>query len=350
MVAKKHDFTMTEIKAGAMVFLAAGALLVFLVAVSHYSPEWFKGDTGVYSTGFTNTGGLNLGADVRFGGTKIGRVIELALDPSDQTRILVRFEVNAGVPINAESKASIAQTTLTSSKHLEISTGVPDAPLIEPGAEIPSVEGAGDMFGEVAAAASKAADVLDDVVELLGVEEAKGEEEEGGEEFVSVAALFKDLQGTVDEGTELVKDVRDTVGESREDIGRILDKIQEIETDAQGLVNDVRVATGDVSAVIADSKEDVTAALNRVREILDTVAGATGELESIANSLETAMANAETVTGEAGKLLAENRAEFEGLIRDLRETVGHLKSFSRTIAEQPHALVRGAEPAGRVVK
>ena len=60
-----------------------------------------------FSADFTSIIGLNLGAEVRFGGVKAGKVLEIAADPEDRSRIRVVFEVPADMPVNHGSVATI---------------------------------------------------------------------------------------------------------------------------------------------------------------------------------------------------------------------------------------------------
>jgi hypothetical protein len=46
-------------------------------------------------------------------------------------------------------------------------------------------------------------------------------------------------------------------------------------------------------------------------------------------------------------MLSENRPEIQDTIRDLRKTAEYLREFARTVSEQPEALLRGENRAGR---
>mgnify|MGYP000255305661 CR=1 FL=1 len=54
-----------------------------------------------------------MGAEVRFGGVKAGKVVEIGTDPDDRSRIRVVFEVPASFPVNHGSVATIDQISLT---------------------------------------------------------------------------------------------------------------------------------------------------------------------------------------------------------------------------------------------
>jgi len=121
MPAKQHDFTATEIKAGIMVLASLIILVGFLVAIRGCRPQDETAKT--FYAVFTDISGLNRGADVRFGGVQVGKVTAIEPDPDDRTHIRVTAVIEGYVPVNHGSIATIEQVTMTTEKHLEISTG-----------------------------------------------------------------------------------------------------------------------------------------------------------------------------------------------------------------------------------
>lgn len=342
MPEKKHNFTVTELKAGVLVMVSVIAMAIFIAAIEGLRPPE---ETRMYYAYFSDTSGLNKGADVRFGGSKVGRVSSISLDPEDQSRLRVEANVKADVPVNEASEAHITQTTLTAEMHLEISTGEKDAAPVADGAVIPSQ--AGGLFDKAGELADSVKTILEDVGDLLGVEEAK-EKEEGGEgELVTVATIFGDLDSTVKESEGLVGDVREVISERKGDIEAILTKVQEAEDAVKELLADVNAVVADNRGNIEGTLTDVRGIVGDVRPIIERVGEVSGQLEDIADSLQGTLESTEELTGAAGGLVEANRPVIEEIVLDLRDTVRYLKDFSRTMAEQPHAAVRGKTPEGR---
>ncbi|HOZ46630.1 MAG TPA: MlaD family protein [Candidatus Hydrogenedentes bacterium] len=342
MPAKKHNFTVVEIKAGAMVIASVAVLILFFAVISGLRPP---DDSLTFYASFTNTGGLNRGADVRFGGAKVGRVLDITLDDIDQSRILVQFSVQRGTPVNEGSMASIGQTTLTAEKHLEISTGEKGGASLADGAEIPAQQGG--LFEYAASLAGSVQEVLADVAALMGVDEAVEKEARGEGEAVTIADLFANVDRAVDEGTGLVQETRGVIGDSSEDISRILDKVQEIEDSAKGLVNDIQ-------GVLAENRENIRATVGGVRTtiegagvIVDDVKKVSARLEGLTDTIQAILDNAQLLSADAQGLIEENRPTMEDLLLDLRETLRSLRELSQTLAEQPQAIIRGKAVRGR---
>jgi phospholipid/cholesterol/gamma-HCH transport system substrate-binding protein len=331
MPAKKHNFTVTEIKAGLMVLASIAVFALFLFAASGMR---VKDEVVTYHVRFHNTLGLNQGADVRFGGAKIGKVVSIEFDSEDQSLIRITFEVEAGVPINADSVASVGAVSLTMQKHLEISTGSKNATLLAADSEIPVEEG--DLMSAGTKLAETIQKVLDDVRDLFGVKEAK----EKGEEIIRLTKILEDVDGTVNEGTDLVKDVRGIVSDARPDIEEILTKVKDIEDSAKNLV-------ANINLVVSENREGIGVAVGKVSKILDGINDMTSQLDALAKTLAETLESAAGATDGAENFIDSQRSVIEDVILDVQEAVRYLKEFAATIAEQPESLVRGSEKRGR---
>lgn len=329
MVDKKHNFTKTEIKAGLLVIASIVVFALFVAAVTGLRPP--KPMKTFYSD-FVNLKGLSAGADVMFGGMMVGRVTEIGLLKDHPSLIRVTFVVNENVPINEESRATIAQTTLTAENHLELTTGSDRAALVANGAIVPSQEGG--IFDVAGLVAQDVRELLGDIRNLLGVKERSKEE------LVTIEDLFTNVQEAVDEGTGAVKDVRSIVADNRDDIDAIVKKVQDIEDSADKLVKDI-------NAVVTENRPGINASVENVRQATERVKAATDRLDGLASRLQAALDNAHKASGDTAELIEKARPVIEEMILDLRETVWSLKGFARTIDEQPESVLRGTTPQGR---
>ncbi len=331
MADKKHDFTKTEIKAGLMVLASLAVLALFGAVVLGLRPP--KPEKTFYAD-FVNVKGLHPGADVMFGGLAAGKVREVGLPSDTKSQVRVTFSVDERVPVNSESVASIAQITLTSENHLEISTGSERGELLESGSLVKSQEGG--LFDVAGLVAQDVRELMGDVRSLLGVKQRDASKEE----LVTIADLFQKVETAVGAGTEAVEDVRDIVTENRADVQAIVKKIRDIEDSAHTLVTNL-------DAVLAENRPDIRASVESVKTATQRVEDATARLNGLADSLQAVLDNAQNLTGDAATFVKKSRPAIEEIILDLRETVWHMKSFARTIQEQPESVIRGATPKGR---
>lgn len=385
MPDKKHNFTMTEIRAGFFVLVSVAVVLGFIALIQGLRPEK---EVVRYYAKFTNTLGLREGAEVRYGGNLSGKVGPIAVDPDDHTQILVAVEVDPGTPVNEESVATIEVLSLTAERHLEISTGAADAALQPEGATLKSVTSSGgfidipDMDGLV----SGGEDIIGDLRKLLGVQEAVAEEEAGGEEFANVTRITSDVRKLmgVEEAeaaeeageremptaTAIVGDVRDLLGveeakaaeaagtgemvaltDITADVEGLFDKyepeLEKIIEDVGPVMDSVKELVDELNAVVTDNRPSIDNAMTQVDELLTKL---NSEMDELTTSVKATLQNAEGLTSDLGDVLNQNRPTVEDLLDDLASTMRNLNIFVETLRNQPQAVIWGKPDHGRKSK
>jgi ABC-type transporter Mla subunit MlaD len=350
MAAKKHNFTVAELKAGMFVIVSAVILVGFVAVVLRYRPERDEFYVVCY---FHDTYGLNKDADVRFGGVKVGRVrtirpdldgalstpyaFDSAKDAETPSAAVIRVEalVPRDLPINKESIAYISQTTLTADKHLEITTGskeiLPAHSELAEGSRLPTQPGGGAL-DQVALLAMNVKGIVSDIEDMLGVENARAQSEDR-ELQTTVMTMFDTVDKTLKEGKEFVADARDVLADYRGDIGVIIHELIKIEQNAQLL-------TGELNALIAENRNDIQTVIQQTPALVSRLDALTDDVEKMAQAMQ-------SILDGAGNTLDDNRPVIEDLILELRDTVGHLKTFARNLSEEPESVIWGKGVKGR---
>lgn len=336
MPAKSHDFTSTEIKAGILVIVSVVILIGFVVAIRGCRPR--DDSDKVYYATFSDIGGLNRGADVRFGGVKVGRVSAIEPDPRDWSRIRVTARVRGDVPVNHGSVASIEQVTLTTEKHLEISTGDGGQPLHASGDTLAARPTGGFMdVPDLGGVAQRLEAALDGVITLLGVERAREQSPTGDPELVDLAHLFGSLERTLDESTMAVGSVNSVIAENRAGLREVVTRLIALEVAATELV-------GQLDAVISENREPLhSTAVN----LEDLTAEMSRSVEEMTGTLERTLKYFEDLGANTSDLVDDQRPTIEEILLNLQETTRNLREFSRTLAERPESILRGKGSQGR---
>jgi len=335
MPAKDHDFTATEIKAGALVLVSLVILVGFVAVVRGCRPRDDSAKT--YYAVFTDISGLNQGADVRFGGVRGGRVVAIEPDPDNRSRIRVTAEVVGGIPVNEGSTASIEQITLTAEKHLEISTGGAEQSLLDSGTTLRSEASGGwlDMpaLDEVLA---RLETLLDGFITLVGVD-ARAAEGASATDVVDLADLFKSLETTLAEGTSVARGVNQVIGDNRAGIREVMDRLVALEESATALMVQL-------NEVVEENRVPMNETFTNLQEL-------TGEMnsrvEELATTLQVTLQYLQDVGGNSSDMLDDQRPVIEETLINLQETTRNLREFSRILADQPDALIRGKGAQGR---
>jgi phospholipid/cholesterol/gamma-HCH transport system substrate-binding protein len=330
MPAKQHDFTATEIKAGILVLVSLIILVGFLAAIRGCRPRDESAKT--FYAVFTDISGLNRGADVRFGGVRVGKVTAIEPDPEDRARIRVTAVVEGRAPVNYGSVASIEQVTLTTEKHLEISTGGADEPLHESGDTLGS-SGGGGLFDvpDLEGVTTRLEIMLDGINALLGVDGG------GDPEAVDLAEVLASLKTTLDEGAGVARSAGDIIDDNRQGIDQIITRLAALELTATELMTQI-------DGVIEENRGSIHQSFENLEEL-------TGELnqrvDELMATLQTTFRYLQDLGGNSSDLMDDQRPTIEEMLLNLQETTRNLKEFSRILAEQPDALIRGKGQHGR---
>jgi len=358
MPVERKSFTGTEIRAGLMVLLSGIILLAFIAAILNFRP---KGAQNIYYVAMNDIGGLDRSADVRFGGMVVGRVTSVDPNPKNRAQMLITAKVNNDTPVNGASRAYVGQISLTSEKHLEITTGTADAPLLPSGSPLDTTTAAG-MFGDLSGLTNSVQQLISDVQVLLGVSDGMGNRTLDTAETRTIADIFAqldgvmgdlrlvmgvtddagnplpeadrrtinelmaNLDGTLGEGKLLMEDVRGVLDENREGIKELLAEAKELSESAGGLV-------ANMDDLLTDNRENIDATLASTREAVAKVSDLMADVKNLVATLNTT--------------LERNGPGFEETIQTLNNTLRNLEELTRTLADQPQAIIRGREPVGR---
>lgn len=381
-VTKKHDFTKLEIQAGVLVLLTGAVFAGFIALIQGWRPEK---ETREYYAQFTNTIGLKEGADVRFGGMLAGKVIDILPDPDDRSQIRVAVEIDPTLPVNEESIATIEQISLTTDKHLEISTGKPDAALLASNTPMKSVTKSGGFVDipNVDGLISGSEDLIGDLREMLGVQEAKAKEAAGEEEMASVTRITQDVRNLlgVKEAeqkeasgeqemasvTRITQDLRDMLGVQEAKAAEAAGKgelvvLTDITAEVGGLFEEYKPQLDQIVGKVAPMQDSVQKLLDQLNSALTdnrgnldvTVANVAGiaeklnaELQGLMDQLTNTLKNTEALTGDMSTFVASNRPVIEDLLGDLGLATQNLGVFLQELKNQPQSVVWGKPAQGR---
>jgi phospholipid/cholesterol/gamma-HCH transport system substrate-binding protein len=358
MPIERESFTGTEIRAGLMVFISGIVLLMFIAAILKFRPQ--AGEKMFYIP-MTDIGGLDRSADVRFGGMVVGRVSKIEPDPKNRAQMLVTAKVAEDTPVNGGSRAFIGQVSLTTEKHLEITTGTSDAPLLKDGDFVSTIPPIGP-FGDLSGLTNSVQGLIADVQVLLGVSDGKGArtldtadtrtiaeifaqldgimadlrvvlgviDEKGNvipaEERRTVNDLMTGLDSAVSDGKLLIEDVRGVLAENRQQINDLLASAEEVASSADHLVDNM-------DDLVTDNRENIDALIENTRQAVSSVNDMMADVKNLVITLNST--------------LERNGPEFDELIVTLNNTLRNLEELTRTLADQPQSLIRGREPVGR---
>jgi phospholipid/cholesterol/gamma-HCH transport system substrate-binding protein len=317
----------TETKVGAFVLVAAAILLITIYKVSTAT---ISGARVSYKTYFRYAGGLEPGADVLFGGIKVGSVTAVRPYAEDPTRIEILVDIKVGTPLNANSVAKLGSVTVVTSPVISISTGSNDAPRLPPGSVIPSQEtvSVDDMERKFATLADSAHSLL--------------------------SSVQKDVDDTTGDARKLIANLNDMTGKPNQQ------HVQEILANADALVARMSPKLDQMSDQISKLTQNANDVMAKVGPAVDnanaTVSNANETITKLREPLQADLAELNKTLEEARGMLVDLRMatrakdqDFTYTLENVRTITDNLNDLTESLKQRPWSMIRIRQPKDRQV-
>src|SRR6266540_2516034 len=213
-------------RVGFVLFIAMGLVIVAVYLVGDGVD--FLADHTTYHVLFTSTAGLRNDARVYLSGVPVGKVKDIGFSSDlDQRKILVTLEVQSKVAdrIREDSFAWIQAETLLGEKAVYVKAGDPERPRVQRDAVIKQMDRAliQDLVG--AELMSGTADLLENMITLLkDINSGKGTLGQllrNPDLYTNLNNFTRSLASTSDELDGIAKDMREIIGEVRQQKGTL---------------------------------------------------------------------------------------------------------------------------------
>ncbi|MFA7292014.1 MAG: MlaD family protein [Rhodocyclaceae bacterium] len=158
--------------------LIAGIFTLLLLVATLAAIWWFGGKREAVSEYIVatrqNVTGLNLQAQVRYRGIRVGRVESIKLDPEDSRDILIRVTIAKDVPVTQGTIAKLGYQGLTGIAHVLLEDTGKNPASLEQGAKLPRIPMQPSLMQEFAdsggAVLRQASELLANINQLLNTE------------------------------------------------------------------------------------------------------------------------------------------------------------------------------------
>lgn len=314
------DPRITDIRAGLFVLVAVAVLVagLFWIAGTGFVGDSRRG----YVVLMQDSGGVRPGDRVRVAGVAVGKIRDVELRPAEDWPVRFSVTIRGNVPLREDAYAKLSTSGLLGAAYLQIVPGSASEPLLQPGAEIPGrpTPGFESTMEQLEQLGAKLMSLLDQT-------------------SVVVESMSTDIEAVMEGAGKLLSD------ENVEAMGHLVRNLDRTMSDAGPKLN-VLLEKLDAVATHADrglaGLPELEQELNGLLDDLRAAIGPEGQ------RLGTLLDNANRTLLSAESVLGNNDQELRATVRDLRDTVANLKSFSQTIKERPYSLVRVKNPPERV--
>lgn len=261
---------------------AITVVVMLVVMAAAFNLSKFPGFGGTsYSAEFKDASGLRKGNMVQVGGIRVGRVQQITLE---QDRVQVQFEIDNGVELGTESKASVEVLSLLGEKYLELTPAGP-----------------GDL----------------DPDDMIPVERTSS--------AYDIVGVFGDLTTTterIDTGrlSEALDVVADTVDEASPEIAASLDGITRLSQSVAGRdeqIQSLLTSSREVSELLAARSDDIV-------DLMDSADLVFQEVRKRKQAVHRLLVNARTLADELRGLAEDNQEQIAPALAEVGDLLGLL--------------------------
>lgn len=294
--------------------LVATALLIFIV---FSLTGTFAGSATLYHAKFNSAAGLEPGAAVRYaGGSKIGHVTKLQIDPSDSSKIDMTFTVQRGLPIKTDSKVKIMTFSPLGDNHVEVFPGSVTAPVAPSGAVLPGVPYVGfneltEQFNQLSPKAQELMTNLNARVEQLKTTIDRVDDLLNDKNRANISASLSQLNGILAEDRPLLNSTLKNVNTASAKMDPLIDQLRKTTQQASD-------ALKHVDSIAVDNKDDIRASITQLR---------------------TALVSVNALTDKLNQTLDSNSDNIDQLLLNFRDVSENLRQFTDNIKAHPSSLV-----------
>jgi phospholipid/cholesterol/gamma-HCH transport system substrate-binding protein len=311
-----------EIKAGLIVVLGITALIM---GFSYLKSNSLLGKSTTLRAVYDHVGGLQSGTAVSLNGFSVGTIDDIAF--LDETgKLMVSFTITTDLPIPADSKAELYDTSVLGGKGLQIVLGTPGSAIAQNGETLTSIVKVG---------------MTDRITELMEPLEAKV-----NSAIVETDLLMKNLNQLLDTDSQaLLRETLNNFSETSASLKMITQNVSENLTANEKALGTILESTAELTSNLSSVSEtlndadlqgliaDLNTSVSATKEILEGVKNGEGSVGQIFTNQELYLS------------LQENLSQLEWLLQDLRLNPKRYLSVSVFGKKQKDYVAPESDPA-----
>ncbi|MES0825010.1 MlaD family protein [Ruegeria sp. SCP11] len=213
-----------------------------------------------YDVLFDNVSGLSAAGGVSFNGLPVGQVISLKLDDDDPSKVRVKLEVDAEIPVTEDTIAQLQSLGVTGVSYVELTGGSASGRKLPQNSVIKSKRSAIQSLFE------GAPKVLDEAVTLL-----------------------ENLNAVVDDkNREYVSDILDNLASASGKLEKTLSDFETLSSDLGGAAKKIADFTDDLDTLVDTAETTLTTGTDTLKSVKTASESATATLDSAKTAIENA--------------------------------------------------------------
>jgi phospholipid/cholesterol/gamma-HCH transport system substrate-binding protein len=305
------------------VFLVASLLLLAVITGIFIIPK-LKTQGDIYYVDFRemSVNGVNEGADVKYQGVKIGRVIRITVDPDDLRSVLIYIKIKKGFPVKKDMRAQLQYVGITGLRFVEISGGKTEAENLEPGGRILTKKGLGEKAEDIVLNVDSVVEAVNDML--------------NPENRQKISLLIKNLEKGTAVISNLLEKREENLGNSMENIDKITRELHQVSSN----LNQFTLYLAEVSEKVRVEKLEKV--VTHTDTLIQTLSRRFSEKEAgkLVADIDTFVKTATVTIRKIENRFHDLEGEIKMTLVSLRESMENISRFTRELAEDPTILIR----------
>jgi len=288
-----------EVKAGTIIVVSLVIVSAFIILIGGGR---FFDDYDKYQVHVMNAGGLEVGAQVRLGGVRIGRILSINPPSGPGKPVTIEVGIEKGTVLYKGTRAMITQLGFVGDIYLLLTVQETTNEKIKVGDVIPSKEQV--QFDVLMAKLEGISDSVDklikDINKIFSQKNIDG-----------IELLVENTNEAIVSGSASIDQVASSLKSTTEKLERVLDEVEEI---------------------LKENKEEFAQLLKKAREDIEKAGDMIESIESTAKSIEKTSETAD----EAIALQSQN---LDNLLNTLNRTTEELQELLQEIKHKPWSII-----------
>lgn len=338
--------------------VTAGALIIIAVIVLAGLRLSQKSD--MYYVRFDESvSGLEIGAQVKYNGVRVGQVVDIRLDEKKLDATIVELSLREGTPIKKDTEAIMVAMGITGLKFVELQGGSSKSKAIEPGSFIKSGQSLiGTLEGKAEDIAVKfelALNSINSVLSQRNVHNFSQILENTNEATESISASLSGNKNKIDELISNLhaasEDLKKGMASAKNGAKRFDELIEVNQPQIASIFENVKQTsnrfrrTAESLSRVDDILKDISQALNHFNNQLQKV-----DIGQMADDAEATLAQTKNAARSVRQLVEASRSDIHQSSKSLRKTLRNIEELSKELRDQPSLLLSSEPPKERKVE
>ena len=343
-----------KIRLGVFIVVASTVLIATLVVMAGLNLTRATEEYKVYFN--ESVSGLEIGAQVKYNGVRVGQVSEIKIASKNVNKVLVTLELEPGVPVKKDTKAVLTGMGITGLKFVELTGGTDATEPVPPGGTVRAGKSfMGIIGGKAEDITVKTELALNKINALMSDNNLSNVEDI----LTNVKNITSNVDKLVAESDDRVdKIMRDlekastNIGEASEKAKRGISElnrlVQTSSPSIEEIIQNVNTATAGFRRTAHDLSKinDIFAKLSAtIQEFQNKLAAI--DVAGISSGLKKSVDEAHATLNSIRRVVDTSRENIFHSAKSLKRTLRNLEDFSAEIRDQPSLLLSNKKQKDR---